>query len=190
METLRNHVRSSLAKLVPDRPYARNIEKSVWEWAVAETKRRGEPHAFENRFFRSRYKHKVLALTNELKRGEWVACVMTPDEAGGVRVALEIQPHLLHKLFTRELKSTDLVHMGPYAIWPEGPMAQTMTASREKDLQKERAKAQMDEDYVGQFKCGKCKSVKTTYYQMQTRSADEPMTTYVTCMNCGSKWKC
>jgi DNA-directed RNA polymerase subunit M/transcription elongation factor TFIIS len=25
---------------------------------------------------------------------------------------------------------------------------------------------------------------------MQTRSADEPMTTYVTCKGCGLKWKC
>ena len=42
----------------------------------------------------------------------------------------------------------------------------------------------------GMFKCNKCKSMKTTYYQMQTRSADEPMTTFVTCNNCGAKWKC
>jgi DNA-directed RNA polymerase subunit M/transcription elongation factor TFIIS len=48
----------------------------------------------------------------------------------------------------------------------------------------------MDEKYEGMFKCGKCKSKKTTYYQMQTRSADEPMTTYVTCMDCDAKWKC
>jgi len=41
----------------------------------------------------------------------------------------------------------------------------------------------------GMFKCSKCKSMKTTYYQMQTRSADEPMTTYVTCLNCDKKWK-
>jgi transcription elongation factor S-II len=46
-----------------------------------------------------------------------------------------------------------------------------------------------DDDYEGQFKCGKCKSKKTDYYQMQTRSADEPMTTYVTCMACGNRWK-
>lgn len=42
----------------------------------------------------------------------------------------------------------------------------------------------------GMFRCNKCKSNKTTYYQMQTRSADEPMTTYVTCMNCKTRWKC
>ena len=42
----------------------------------------------------------------------------------------------------------------------------------------------------GMFKCTKCKSLKTVYYQMQTRSADEPMTTYVTCTNCDNRWKC
>lgn len=42
---------------------------------------------------------------------------------------------------------------------------------------------------IGLFKCGKCKSNKTTYTQAQTRSADEPMTTFVTCLNCGNKWK-
>ncbi|KAJ1975261.1 transcription elongation factor TFIIS [Dimargaris cristalligena] len=40
-----------------------------------------------------------------------------------------------------------------------------------------------------QFRCGRCKSRKCTYYQMQTRSADEPMTTFVTCTNCENRWK-
>ncbi|KAI8851458.1 transcription factor S-II, central domain-containing protein [Chytridium lagenaria] len=39
------------------------------------------------------------------------------------------------------------------------------------------------------FKCGKCHQRKCTYYQKQTRSADEPMTTFVRCTNCGNKWK-
>lgn len=40
-----------------------------------------------------------------------------------------------------------------------------------------------------QFRCGRCGQRKCTYYQMQTRSADEPMTTYVTCVNCNNHWK-
>lgn len=40
-----------------------------------------------------------------------------------------------------------------------------------------------------QFQCGKCKQRKCTYYQMQTRSADEPMTTFVSCLNCNNRWK-
>lgn len=39
------------------------------------------------------------------------------------------------------------------------------------------------------FQCGRCKQRKCRYRQAQTRSADEPMTTFVTCVNCGNKWK-
>ncbi|KAF8314116.1 transcription factor S-II, central domain-containing protein [Cantharellus anzutake] len=39
------------------------------------------------------------------------------------------------------------------------------------------------------FQCGRCKERKTRYRQAQTRSADEPMTTFVTCVNCGNRWK-
>jgi len=40
------------------------------------------------------------------------------------------------------------------------------------------------------FTCGRCKSVKTTSTQKQTRSADEPMTVFVLCLNCNNRWKC
>lgn len=39
------------------------------------------------------------------------------------------------------------------------------------------------------FVCGKCKKREVSYYQMQTRSADEPLTTFCTCENCGNRWK-
>jgi transcription elongation factor S-II len=40
------------------------------------------------------------------------------------------------------------------------------------------------------FKCGKCKQRKTVSYQKQTRSSDEPMTTFVFCVMCGNRWRC
>lgn len=39
------------------------------------------------------------------------------------------------------------------------------------------------------FKCGKCRKNNCTYNQVQTRSADEPMTTFVYCNECGNRWK-
>lgn len=39
------------------------------------------------------------------------------------------------------------------------------------------------------FVCGKCQGKNCTYTQVQTRSADEPMTTYVLCNGCGNRWK-
>ncbi|TPX35327.1 hypothetical protein SmJEL517_g02287 [Synchytrium microbalum] len=40
-----------------------------------------------------------------------------------------------------------------------------------------------------QLPCGKCRQRKTSYFQKQTRSADEPMTTFCECLNCGHHWK-
>lgn len=39
------------------------------------------------------------------------------------------------------------------------------------------------------LECGRCKQKKVSYTQAQTRSADEPMTTFCECMNCGHRWK-
>jgi DNA-directed RNA polymerase subunit M/transcription elongation factor TFIIS len=41
-----------------------------------------------------------------------------------------------------------------------------------------------------QMYCSGCKRKSNCdYYQMQTRSADEPMTTFVTCLECDKRWK-
>ena len=45
------------------------------------------------------------------------------------------------------------------------------------------------EAMTDQFKCGRCKQRKCTYYELQTRSADEPATIFVTCLDCGKNWK-
>lgn len=62
----------------------------------------------------------------------------------------------------------------------------------EKDLERGAAGDVLDvEESVsdGIFQCRKCGSKKTTYYSLQTRSADEPMTNFITCVTCGNRWK-
>jgi transcription elongation factor S-II len=39
------------------------------------------------------------------------------------------------------------------------------------------------------FTCKKCKSKRCTFYEMQTRSADEPATIFITCLDCGKSWR-
>lgn len=52
------------------------------------------------------------------------------------------------------------------------------------DMQVKKVEAETD-----MFRCSRCKNRKTTYSQLQTRSADEPMTTFVTCAVCNHRWK-
>ena len=39
------------------------------------------------------------------------------------------------------------------------------------------------------FKCSKCKKRECSYYELQVRSADESMTVFITCLNCGHRWR-
>jgi DNA-directed RNA polymerase subunit M/transcription elongation factor TFIIS len=39
-----------------------------------------------------------------------------------------------------------------------------------------------------QFLCLRCHKRQCTYYELQTRSADEPMTIFIQCVNCGKRW--
>jgi transcription elongation factor S-II len=49
--------------------------------------------------------------------------------------------------------------------------------------------AQVEKSISTEFQCSKCRKKMVSYSQAQTRSADEPMTTFCECMNCGNRWK-
>jgi len=49
--------------------------------------------------------------------------------------------------------------------------------------------AQVEKSISKEFQCSKCREKMVSYSQAQTRSADEPMTTFCECMNCGNRWK-
>jgi DNA-directed RNA polymerase subunit M/transcription elongation factor TFIIS len=39
------------------------------------------------------------------------------------------------------------------------------------------------------FQCFRCNKRETVFYELQTRSADEPMTKFITCVNCNNRWR-
>jgi transcription elongation factor S-II len=60
------------------------------------------------------------------------------------------------------------------------------------DKQQIREKSQLEGNRAmatDQFLCTRCWKRECTYYEMQTRSADEPMTIFITCINCGKHWR-
>lgn len=60
----------------------------------------------------------------------------------------------------------------------------------QKALEKDKAKYSKKVTANIEMFCRSCRrKTKCDYYQVQTRSADEPMTTFVTCLECDTKWK-
>ncbi len=186
---LRDIARTRLATHFGSGVTVRNAEKSIYNWSVQQTRLQNEVASWENRSFRWRYKHKVCHLLSELQRAPMVSVGLTVTPDGRVNLDMKIVPQLAHRIQTKKLDVRGLAGYSADVLWPDGPWSKALLKVRERELTIEKARA-AEKDYEGLFKCGKCKSTKTTYYQMQTRSADEPMTTYVTCKNCGNRWKC
>jgi DNA-directed RNA polymerase subunit M/transcription elongation factor TFIIS len=187
----RAKAREVLARTVPERPYAKNIEKQTFAWVQEDFKQRFPSElSWDNPLFRNWYWHKIIHLAAELKRDKEckVACTFEVRD-GQVTMSYKIMPQLQYRLMhTKEVKSMDLPQLAPEQLWPNGPYSQMLFKLKQRELAMDKARAKED-DYTGMFKCGKCKSKNVTYYQMQTRSADEPMTTFFTCKGCGSHWK-
>lgn len=168
---MRDFTRSKLAGIFGDGPAVRNAEKAVYNWAVKRVREQGDTASWENRKFRYWYKQKVVELLAELKRGEMATLHLSITGDGRISVKIEIEPQLVWRLKRKELEMRKLATYRPDVLWPEGPWARAVLMHKEKELAMERAKA-AEKDYEGLFKCNRCKSTKTSYYQMQTRSAD------------------
>jgi len=168
MRTYVNHKIATILNIPETDKMCQNLEKTIFNWAVKKTRCAGEQPSWENINFKERYKQKFLNIQYNLK------------------VPLNT---LITSILNGTTKIKDVVNMDSCQINPTGIVALTKDKQRVRALQREAINAE-DPNYVGLFKCGKCRSHKTTYYQMQTRSADEPMTTFITCMNCENRWKC
>jgi transcription elongation factor S-II len=165
---MREYVVTQFATLLnqkPTDPIPFNMEKSLFNWTIRETKNRSGVPVWENPMFKWLYKNKFLNIKYNMQHSS-----------------------LTERILSGEIKSRTVASLTATGMDPTGRHAQAIQARQEK--QSNMFAKKMEEDFSGIFKCGKCRSSKTTYYQMQTRSADEPMTTFVTCHNCQKRWKC
>ena len=92
---------------------------------------------------------------------------------------------ILDKLINKKIKPHELAFMTHQELRPD-IWNEMIELKKIKDENKFSPKLEASTD---DFTCSKCKSKQCTHYQLQTRSADEPMTTFVTCINCGNRWR-
>ena len=94
-----------------------------------------------------------------------------------------------HRLLTRvidgEFTLQEIPFMTHYEVFPE-----KWFALKDKLLQREQKILEGNKSRAtDQFKCRRCNKRECTYYELQTRSSDEPMTIFITCLNCGKEWR-
>tara|TARA_B100000795_G_scaffold261036_1_gene237449 strand:- start:490 stop:1590 length:1101 start_codon:yes stop_codon:yes gene_type:complete len=92
---------------------------------------------------------------------------------------------LFERIKKQEITPKELANMTSQDLFPENWKQLIDEKYKKNKILYETKKEAMTD----QFKCRKCGSRETCYYEMQTRSADEPMTIFITCINCGNRWK-
>ena len=171
-EQFRNEIRKRIAKLLPSDEISAadsetnipiNIEKGVYNWTIQHAAKNNIVKKWSNPFFVTLYIDRLRSVYHNLKK---------PSVA-----ALVVQQTITAK---------DFAFLTHQEICPE-KWKQLIEDKKVRDKQKYEPNIEASTD---NFTCNKCKSKKCTYYQLQTRSADEPMTTFVTCLECGKRWKC
>ena len=162
-DNFRANIRSKINDKLENETKSKNLERGVFNYALKEATSRRVVKKWDNPYFVQIY----------------------VDRLRSIYVNLE-NPLLLHQIQTGVIKSHNLAFMTHQEMKPEkwDIMIQEKI-KRDKNKYETTIEAATDT-----FKCRKCHSNKCTYYQMQTRSADEPMTTFVTCIECGNRWKC
>jgi DNA-directed RNA polymerase subunit M/transcription elongation factor TFIIS len=92
--------------------------------------------------------------------------------------------NLMYRLLNNEINEFELTRMGSDKLFPERHLELISEYNTEIEVYG------LDKNIEdGILKCGKCKSYKTSYYEVQTRGADEPTTKFCTCHICGNIWK-
>lgn len=154
--------------LLDNEESAKILEDSIYNYTCDICTERKIMKNWDNLYFKKIYINKSRSLFSNIKSDTYIK-----------------NTNFIKKIKNGELDLSKIAYLNFQEIFPEHwKKLLDEKYKRDKHLYEDKQEAMTD-----QFKCGRCKSKKCTYYELQTRSADEAMTVFITCLNCGNRWK-
>ena len=163
-EQFRTNIRERLSEKIGVKytKIACNLEKAIFNYAIKEATQKKIIKKWENPYFKQLYVDRLRTIVNNLKHQE-----------------------IIQQLQSEELKPQVFAFMTHQEMNPNR-WSSLIQQKIKRDASKFNTNIEASTDM---FTCKKCKSKKCTYYELQTRSADEPATIFITCLDCGKHWK-
>ena len=163
-DLFRANIRNKLNEKFKDERHGNNLEKGIFNYSLKEASRRKIPKQWSDPYFVMIYVNHLRSIYRNINDNEYLICLLNNGDIKSHEIAFmthqEMNPPRWTELIKEKMK-------------------------RDKNKFETKVEAATDT-----FTCRKCRQNKCTYYQLQTRSSDEPMTTFVTCLNCDNRWKC
>lgn len=161
-EAFRKDIITKLNNIIENEETSEKLEKGIIDYASKEAKQQKIIIRWDNTSFTQLYIDRLRSIYLNLAN-----------------------PKLLGDLKNGETTAETLAYMTHQEMDPEH-WKELIDKKMKRDANKYNNNAQASTDM---FTCRKCKSKRCTYYELQTRSADEPATIFVTCLDCGKNWK-
>lgn len=161
-ELFRSNVRNKINEILKNEKNSANLEKGIFNYCLNEAKNRKVVKKWDNPYFIQIYVDHLRSIYSNLNN----KYILEQIENGSIK------PHTVAFMTHQEFEPDKWKHL--------------IDAKSKRNKNKFETNIEAATDT---FTCRKCRTNKCTYYQMQTRSADEPMTVYISCCNCGYRWK-
>lgn len=161
-DTFRANIRKKLYQKIGNEKDAVNLEKGIFNFTLKEAEQRKVIKKWNDEKFVLIYTSHLRSILKNLT-SHWISEINSGS----------LQPHKIAFMTHQELD---------HDRW-----SQLIEAKTKRDKNKFEVNIAAATDT---FTCRKCKGKNCTYYLMQTRAADEPMTCYVTCLDCSNRFKC
>jgi DNA-directed RNA polymerase subunit M/transcription elongation factor TFIIS len=144
------------------------IEKGIYNYVIEKCSANSIIPIWENQEFSDMYISKSKSIYSNLN----TKCYVGNKE-------------LLEKVKKGKINPYELAFLESHKLYPE----KWNDIIEEKAKMDKMLKESLKESATDLFQCVRCKKRKTIYCEVQTRSSDEPMTKFITCLECGYKWK-
>lgn len=167
-DEIRLNVVKKLNSVINNKYLSKMIEKGIYNYVIETAKEKVIQRKWSNPIFKKLYFSKVISIYSNLNDKTYIK-----------------NEKLLERIIKKEIKPEEVGKLSVYDIFPDN-WKDLLNAKSKRDKIKYELKP---EAMTNLFKCRKCGSRETSYYEVQTRSADEPMTQFITCLKCHNRWK-
>ena len=167
-DSLRSEIVSKIDKEINNDLISRKIEKSIYNYCIQISWKKCIKKSWNNPIFKNLFLFKIISIYSNIKSDSYIK-----------------NKEFKNKIISGEINPETVADLSSYDIFPE-VWKELFDIKTKKDKLKYELKPEAMTDV---FKCRKCGSRSCSYYEVQTRSADEPMTQFINCLDCGNRWR-